>query len=51
MLAVHKSRHAQKLATGDDEAALAELTAIAKLELTLANIEQYERIRALTVRE
>jgi hypothetical protein len=33
LLAVHKQRHAQRLAAGDDDAAVSELSTILKLEL------------------
>lgn len=48
LLAVHKGRHAQKLAAGDEETAVSELAAITRLELTVANIEQLVRVRDLT---
>ena len=48
LLAVHKARHAQKLSEGEDEAALGELAMIQRMEIAIANMEQYVRIRALT---
>jgi hypothetical protein len=47
MLRVHKSRHTQALANGD-EADVDELAKITKLEVQLANLQAYVRLRELT---
>jgi hypothetical protein len=48
LLARHKRRHQQRLEAGDDQAAVAELEAIAGLEVRLWNLESLLRVRSLT---
>jgi hypothetical protein len=48
LLAVHKQRHAQRLAAGDDDAAVSELSTILKLELRIEQLERFQRLRELT---
>jgi hypothetical protein len=48
LLARHKRRHQQRLDAGDDQAAVAELEAIASLEVRLWNLESLLRVRSLT---
>ncbi len=48
LLARHKQRHQQQLEACDDQAAVAELEAIANLELKLWNLESLLRLRSLT---
>ena len=48
LLARHKRRHEQRLEAGDDQAAIAELEAIARLEVRLWNLESLLRLRSLT---
>lgn len=48
MVRLHKVAHAHKLKMGDDEAAIAELQAIVKLEERIEDMERFERLREMT---
>jgi hypothetical protein len=48
LLGRHKRQHQKRLEAGDDAAAIAELEAIARLEVRLWNLESLLRVRSLT---
>jgi hypothetical protein len=45
---MHKARHTMAFVGEDEPAAIAELAAVTKLEISLSNQRSYERVRQLT---